>query len=86
MVHIDCMSKVLKRYPYRTAFVRNVLIEFDRTVDSIATFETRLAKAVNASPDNHTAYQCQTANGTVFYIGCSDAKYFIGLTIDEENW
>lgn len=86
MIILNRNSKVLKQYPYRAAFVRECLLTVERTPETVASFETKLAKAVNASPDNHTAYQCQTANGTVFYIGCSDAKYFIGLTIDEENW
>lgn len=85
-MEIHWTVKILKQYPYRTAFVRSCLLTVERTPETIAQFETNLAKAVKSHVDNHTAYKLQAADGTIFYIGCSDSKYYIGLTIDERSW
>jgi hypothetical protein len=85
-MEITWNTKVLKQFPYRTAFVRKWFLKIERTHETIAGFETELAKAVMSHVDNHTAYQLQAADGTVFYIGCSDSSYYVGLTIDARSW
>ena len=84
-MEIEWTTKVIKQYPYRTAFVRKWFLKIERTPETIATFDTELARAAMSHVDNHTAYQLES-DGTVFYIGCSDTTYYIGLEIDERSW
>lgn len=85
-MEIEWTTKVIKQYPYRTAFVRKWFLKIERTPETIATFEAELARAAMSHVDNHTAYKLQTKEGAVFYIGCSDLTYYIGLEIDEHSW
>lgn len=84
--------KVLRHYPYRTAYVRdgNILI-FPR--DVMKDLEHYLAKIANVAPDNHVCYKVQmteAVNGVyddvVKYFMFTDSSVYIGNKISEGKW
>lgn len=78
----------VKQYPYRTAVVYDddTIFCIDRESEEGRKFEKLLAEKAGARTDNHTAYEITTENGKKLYVGCSDFKIRIGLSMEVSNW
>lgn len=82
--------KVLKQFPYRTAFVRGNVMVFDRA--AMKSLENWLAEQVGAQKDNHVCYSvtdykiCFGRTDVAAGIMFTDSNCIIGSQIDEGKW
>jgi hypothetical protein len=80
--------KVLRFFPYRTAFVRgDDVLEFPRRL--FKDLEFQLAKDAGISADNHTCYEVEVNSfpmNRIVYLMFTDLNVRMGNRIDEERW
>lgn len=78
----------VKQYPYRTATVYDddTIFFIDRMSAEGRKFEELLAKKAGVHTDNHTAYELTTGSGKKLFVGCSDFKIRVGLSMEVSNW
>ena len=92
MFDIHQSMQPVKRYPYRTALVRQMLLTIPRTDETIQHIESAWAHRCGSETENHTTYKFESRNDpgcnevTTFYITCSDSTYYVGLSVEERHW
>lgn len=76
----------VKHYPYRRAYVRDIVFNIDRNDSESKMMEEKLAKLCNVSLDNHVCYRVKFPSSKEVYIMFTDRTMKIGLSIDEKGW
>lgn len=85
MSQVEHRMKVLKYFPYRTAFVFGNRVTFPREL--MREFETELAKLSGCSLDNHVCYHVYLGNGEPEkYFMFHDFVMIMGDEIKERKW
>lgn len=85
MSQTENKMKVLKYFPYRTAFVGGNRITFPREV--MREFEWKLARLIGKTPDNHVCYCVDLGNHEpAKYFMFHDFWMIIGDEIKEGKW